>query len=96
MVGLYDGSWDDVSDAGAALPRSGEALTGAVDYPAFVSVASTTDIGAATGNFINITGTIPMTAPGTANAGGRRPDYGTDDNQSYRTGMGSIDADEMR
>lgn len=43
----------------------------AVDFPALIDVASatTTDIGAAAGNFVRITGTTGITGLGTANAG---------------------------
>lgn len=57
-----------------ALTLTGGALTGALNEArgAAIASAATTDIGAATGNFLHITGTVTITALGTVQAGTRR------------------------
>lgn len=68
----WDGAnWQDNAELVDALPLSGGTMTGAIEYPGFISVASAAepDIGAVAGNLINITGTVTITGFGTANAG---------------------------
>ena len=57
-----------------ALPKSGGALTGAINEALGSDIASatTTDIGAATGNFLTVTGAATITSLGTVQAGTRR------------------------
>lgn len=60
----------DDSRITGALQASGGTLTGAVNFPAAVDVASATpNIGAAAGNYVNITGTTTITAFDTVAAG---------------------------
>lgn len=60
--------------ADAALPKAGGALTGALNEAkgADIASATTTDIGAATGNYVVVTGTTTITGLGTVQAGTRR------------------------
>jgi hypothetical protein len=63
----------EIGDLGANS-FTGGALTSAIDEAkaANIASASTTDIGAATGNLVHITGTATITALGTVQAGTRR------------------------
>lgn len=58
----------------ARLPLAGGTMSGAInEYKgADIASAATTDIGAATGNYVDITGTTTITALGTIQAGTRR------------------------
>lgn len=60
--------------SGNYLPLSGGAMTGVIDEYKGADIASSTltDIGAATGNYVTITGTTTITALGTAQAGAVR------------------------
>ncbi|MDQ3047055.1 MAG: hypothetical protein M3R27_05855 [Bacteroidota bacterium] len=60
--------------AGLYLAKAGDSLTGALNEAKGANIASaaTTNIGAATGNTIHITGTTPITALGTIQAGTER------------------------
>ncbi len=60
--------------ANAALPKAGGAMTGAINEAQGANIASatTTDIGAATGDFVHITGTTTITGLGTVQAGTQR------------------------
>lgn len=79
MMSLGSGNWRCLAyhraDSGLAkLLRSGDTLTGALNYAATVDVASatTTDIGAAASNVIRVTGTTTITGLGTIAAGAVR------------------------
>jgi hypothetical protein len=63
----------EIGDLGANS-FTGGALTSALDEAKGANIASaaTTDIGAATGNLVHITGTVTITSLGTAQAGARR------------------------
>ncbi len=71
-------AWITIGTLAAAnlglLSLAGGALTGALNEAqgADIASAATTDIGAATGNFVNITGAVTITALGTIQAGTRR------------------------
>lgn len=56
------------------LPLDGGSMNGAINESkgANISSATTTDIGAATGNFVDVTGTTTITGLGTVQAGTRR------------------------
>lgn len=58
----------------APLAQSGFSMTGAINEAKGIDIASatTTDIGAATGNFVHVTGTTTITALGTIQAGTER------------------------
>lgn len=60
--------------SGSYLALAGGAMSGAVDFAKGADIASNTltDIGAATGNYVTITGTTTITAFGTAQAGTMR------------------------
>ena len=60
--------------SGSYLPLAGGAMSGAIDFSKGADIASNTltDIGAATGNYVTITGTTTITAFGTAQAGTMR------------------------
>lgn len=62
------------SDLANYLPLAGGTMTGAINEAMGASIASaaTTDIGAATGNFVQVTGTTAITSLGTVQAGTRR------------------------
>lgn len=64
----------DVVDARGSSSFSGGSLSSALDEAkgADIASAATTDIGAAAGNFVHVTGTTTITALGTAQAGTRR------------------------
>lgn len=67
---IYNGSaWTIVTSA-----FTGGSMTSAINEAkgADIASAATTDIGAATGNFVHVTGTTTITALGTAQAGTRR------------------------
>ncbi|RAU23803.1 hypothetical protein CU669_01565 [Paramagnetospirillum kuznetsovii] len=57
-----------------ALARTGGALSGALNEAqgSDIAAATTTDIGAATGNFVKVTGTTTITGLGTVQSGTRR------------------------
>lgn len=59
---------------GSYLPLAGGAMSGPIDFSKGADIASNTltDIGAATGNYVTITGTTTITAFGTAQAGTMR------------------------
>lgn len=58
----------------AKVNKSGDSMTGALNEAkgADIPSAATTDIGAATGNYIHVTGTTTITALGTIQAGAER------------------------
>lgn len=60
--------------ASSYVLKAGDSLTGKLDFAkgADIASATTTNIGAATGNFVHITGTTTITAFGTAQAGTSR------------------------
>jgi hypothetical protein len=60
--------------ANAALPKAGGNMTGQIAEAkgADIASATTTDIGAATGNYVVVTGTTTITGLGTVQAGTRR------------------------
>lgn len=59
------------------VSKSGDSMTGTLNEfkGTNISSATTTDIGSATGNYINVTGTTTITALGTAQAGANRIVY---------------------
>ncbi len=61
-------------DTATYLAKAGGAMTGAINEAkgADIASATTTDIGAATGNFVDVTGTTTITGLGTVAAGTRR------------------------
>jgi hypothetical protein len=72
---FHSGSWANyVIVSGSFLPLSGGSLTGTVNDAKGTDIASagTTDIAAATGNYVVVTGTTTITALGTAQAGAER------------------------
>lgn len=58
----------------AKVSKSGDSMTGALNEAQGTDIASatTTNIGAATGNYVNVTGTTTITGLGTVQAGTRR------------------------
>lgn len=64
----------DIADMAPASSFTGGALSSALDEAKGANIASaaTTDIGAATGNLVHVTGTTTITALGTVQAGTRR------------------------
>lgn len=67
--------WDDgISAPGSLVSKSGDKLSGALDWaiPVDVASAATTDIGAATSNRVRITGTTTITSLGSIAAGACR------------------------
>lgn len=63
-----------IGSGNAAVSKSGDTMTGALNWPAPVVLASaaTTDIGAAAGNLVTISGTTTITSFGTVAAGAQR------------------------
>jgi len=63
-----------VTEGGTTVLKTGDSLSGALNEAKGKNIASasTTDIGAATGNLIHITGTTTITSFGTIQAGTRR------------------------
>lgn len=77
FLSLGSGNWQCLRyNFGSVVPtsRAGDTLTGALNDAAFATLASaaTTNIGAATSNNVNITGTTTITAFDTVAAGARR------------------------
>lgn len=70
---VYNGSsWTAAYlPAGSYVLKAGDSLTGALNFAqgADIASATTTDIGAATGNFVHVTGTTTITGLGTVQAG---------------------------
>lgn len=66
--------WSATGDLEGAVGFTGGSLTSALNEAkgADIASAATTDIGAATGNFVHVTGTVTITGLGTVQAGTRR------------------------
>jgi hypothetical protein len=76
VISLGSGNWvcTDYTHYAGYLPNTGGNMSGAINEAIGTSIASaaTTNIGAATGNFVQVTGTTTITGLGTVQAGTRR------------------------
>ena len=73
-IGTSSIIWVEEAQVTGFLPLAGGSLSGALNEAQGTNIASaaTTNIAAATGNFVQVTGTTTITALGTAQAGTRR------------------------